>query len=200
MDRRALYLKAAWELFIEHGYNGVSMSRIVRATGGSKETLYRNFDSKEALFAAVIDDLQTTLAAVPSSPEIVDLPVEEGLRLLGRATASAALSDRAIALLRLASGEHNRFPELAKLLFELAPARSYARLRAYLRAKQESGEVDIADFQIAAEQFLSGLVGHQQLRMLLGAGKPSSRDMDKRVDAAVVAFVRAYGVDDTERR
>ena len=68
MDRRARYLEAAWELFTEHGYNGVSMSRIVQATGGSKETLYRYFDSKEALFAALIDDLQTTLASAPSPP------------------------------------------------------------------------------------------------------------------------------------
>lgn len=185
-------------LFIEHGYNGVSMSRIVKATGGSKETLYRYFDSKEALFAALIDDLQTTLAAAPSPPEYSEMPLEEGLRLLGRATATAGLSDRAIALMRLASGEHARFPELGKLLFELAPARSYARLREFLRAKHKQGEVDIPDFQIAAEQFLAGLVGHQQLRMLLGAGKPSRRDVDKRLAAAVRSFVRAYGTGESE--
>lgn len=196
MDRRARYLEAAMELFIEHGYNGVSMSQIVRATGGSKETLYRYFDSKEALFAALIDGLQATMAVTPAPEEFVDLPLQDGLRMLGHATATAALSDRALALLRLAAGEHTRFPQLGKLLFNLAPARSYARLREYLRAKQERGEVEIAEFQIAAEQFLAGLVGHQQLRMLLGAGKPSRRDIDKRVEAAVAAFVRAYGVAD----
>lgn len=193
MDRRTRYLDAALKLFIEHGYNGVSMGLIVRTTGGSKETLYRYFDSKEALFEAIVDDLETKFASAPVPPDHADLPLAEGLRILGRATADAALSERAILLLRLASGEYSRFPALARLLFANAPARSYARLKAFLQAKQASGEVQVEDFQIAAEQFLSGLVGHQQLRMQLGCGAPTPEEIDRRVESAVRTFVRAYG-------
>ena len=195
MDRRTRYLEAALGLFLEHGYNGVSMGRIVKETGGSKETIYRYFPSKDALFFAIVDDLQVKMAAAPPPQDIVDLPLEEGLRLLGRATARGALSERAILLLRLASGEFSRFPELARLLFDNAPARSYARLKDYLRAKQAAGEVDIPDLQIAAEHFLAGLVGHQQLAMLLGRDPPSRRAVERRVEAAVRMFVRAYGRD-----
>ena len=193
MDRRARYLETALALFIEHGYNGVSVDAIVNATGGSKATLYRYFDSKEALFSAIVDDLQTTLAAVPAPAEVVDLPLAEGLRVLGRATATAALSERAIVLMRLAAGEFARFPQLAHLLFELAPGRSYERFRNYVAAKHERGEVTVDDPQIAAEQFLAGLVGHLQLRMLLGVGAPSDDDVDRRIDAAVRMFLCTYG-------
>jgi TetR/AcrR family transcriptional repressor of mexJK operon len=83
-------------------------------------------------------------------------------------------------------------------LFELAPARSYARFRDFLHEKQQRGEVDVPDVQIAAEQFLAGLVGHQQLRMLLGVGTPSRREIDDRVDAAVRMFVRTYARPDAD--
>lgn len=194
-DRRSRYLETALELFIEHGYHGVTMDTVVAAAGGSKATIYRYFESKEALFSAIVDELQTTLSATPAPQDVVDLPLEDGLRILGRATANAALSARAIVLLRLAAGEHNRFPELARLLFELAPGRSYERFATFLDAKRDRGEVAVDDLQIASEQFLAGLVGHLQLRMLLGVDEPSPQDVDRRVEAAVRMFLRTYAPD-----
>lgn len=194
-ERRSHYLEIALGLFIEHGYHGVTMDTVVAAAGGSKATIYRYFESKEALFSAIVDDLQRTLSAAPPAHDVVDLPLADGLRILGKATATAALSERAIVLLRLAVGEHNRFPELARLLFELAPDRSYQRFRAFLDAKRRQGEIDVDDLQIAAEQFLAGLVGHQQLRMLLGVAGPSPRDVERRVDAAVQMFLRTYATE-----
>lgn len=192
-DRRSHYLDTALELFIEHGYHGVSMDTVVAVAGGSKATIYRYFESKEALFSAIVDELQSTLAAAPAAEDVAGLPLVEGLRTLGWATARGALSERAIVLLRLAAGEYTRFPELARLLFDLAPGRSYERFASFLESKQRQGEIDVDDVQIASEQFLAGLVGHLQLRMLLGLDKPSATDIERRVDAAVRSFVFAYG-------
>lgn len=194
-ERRSRYVDTALRLFIEHGYHGVSMDTVVSEAGGSKATLYRYFESKEALFSAIVDDLQSTLSAAPPPQDVADLPLAEALRILGRATATAALSDRAIVLIRLAVGEHARFPQLARLLFELAPGRSYERFTAFLATKQARGEVAVDDFQIAAEQFLAGLVGHQQLRMILGVDEPTSNEVERRVESAVRMFVRTYATD-----
>lgn len=190
--RRDHYVETALALFVEHGYHGVSMDTIVAAAGGSKATLYRYFDSKEALFSAIVDQLQNVLGQTPAVEDVADLPLEEGLRILGRATADAALSERAIVLLRLAVGEHSRFPELAELLFHLAPRRSYERFTAFLETKRSRGEVDFDDAQIAAEHFLAGLVGHLQLGMLLGVYEPQRDAIDARIDAAVAMFVATY--------
>ena len=114
--------------------------------------------------------------------------------MLGRATAMGALSDRAIVLIRLAAGEYGRFPELAKALFDLAPARSYDRFADFLRAKQANGEVDVEDVQIASEQFLAGLVGHLQLRKLLTDDDPSPAEIERRIELAIEKFLRGYGV------
>lgn len=50
----------------------------------------------------------------------------------------------------------------------------------------------MSDPQLAAEQFFGGIVGHQQMRMDLGAGTPSAAEIDARVRAAVDVFVRVY--------
>lgn len=171
------------------------MDAVVAAAGGSKATIYRYFSSKEALFSAIVSELQDTLGAAPPPDGMADVPLADGLRALAEATARGALSERAIVLLRLAVGEQGRFPELARLLFDLAPAESYARLKTFLAVKQERGVVAIDDLQIAAEQFLAGLVGHQQLRLLLGVEGPSPDDVAARVDAAVHMFMRTYATD-----
>ena len=49
------------------------------------------------------------------------------------------------------------------------------------------------DPQVAAEQFLGGIVGHLQMRMALGAGGPTDDEVDARVRAAVDVLVRIYG-------
>lgn len=193
MDRRRHYLDVAFALFAEHGFNGVSIDQVVAAAGGSKATLYRYFASKEELFSAIIDDLTQATIETQSSDELDALEVGEGLRAIGTATASAALSDEATVLFRLAAGECTRFPQLADTLFERGPSVSYARLTEFLRARVARGELAVADVQIAAEQFLGGIVGHQQLRRALGQAPVGPKGMKARVDAAVTTFLAAYG-------
>jgi AcrR family transcriptional regulator len=200
VDRRARYLDAALALFLEHGYHGVSMDQLVAACGGSKATLYRYFPSKTALFEAIIDDVANRTAPPEHADDLAAMSVGDGLRLLGRATAAAALDLRTIVMLRLAVGEQARFPELGQSLYEHGPARTYARLRAFLTAKQASGEVRIDDLQVAAEQFLGGIIGHQQLRLTLGLDHPGSAAMEARVEAAVTTFLAAYGNGAPRRR
>jgi hypothetical protein len=95
-------------------------------------------------------------------------------------------------MLRLALGEHARFPQLARTLFDHGPARTYARLRAFLAAKAKEGTVEIDDLQLAAEQFLGGIIGHLQLRAALTSHRSSQREIQERIDAGIRAFVATY--------
>lgn len=191
MDRRQQYLDTALALFAAHGFHGVSMDQLVAASGGSKATLYRYFASKEELFEAIIADLSE--ATVERSGDELDaLSVEEGLRTIGHTTAQAALSEEATVLFRLATGEYNRFPQLAHVLYERGPSVSYARLRAFLAARVANGELAVDDLQIAAEQFLGGIVGHQQLRRTLGQGPADPPAIAARVEAAITTFLTVH--------
>jgi AcrR family transcriptional regulator len=53
--RRPLVLDTAYELFLEHGYDGTSMDAIAAAAGVSKPVVYDCFASKEELFSAMLD-------------------------------------------------------------------------------------------------------------------------------------------------
>ena len=193
MDRRSHYLNTALELFIEHGFHGTSVDQIVAAAGGSKATLYRYFESKEALFGAIIDDILATSAPGTVDDELASADLEAGLRLVATTTAAGALHPRTIELLRLAVAEAHRFPDLAAALFARGPAVNYERLRTFLRRQMKQGTIEDLDPQIAAEQLLGGVVGHQQLRMALGLPAPTRREVEHRVDAAVASFVATYG-------
>jgi AcrR family transcriptional regulator len=53
-DGRGRILRAAYDLFIEHGFKAVSMQQIADASQITKATLYHHFLNKEALFTEVM--------------------------------------------------------------------------------------------------------------------------------------------------
>lgn len=54
-ERKASILAVAKVLFADKGYHGVSVDEIAKRLGVSPAVLYRHFDSKEALYEAVLD-------------------------------------------------------------------------------------------------------------------------------------------------
>ena len=61
-DKRRQILEGARTVFLSAGFDGASMGEIARAAGVSKGTLYVYFDSKEALFEALILQEKSSLA------------------------------------------------------------------------------------------------------------------------------------------
>lgn len=56
-DTKAELMRAALNLFAAHGYEGTSVRAIARAVGLSESVLYAHFDSKRAIFEAVLAQL-----------------------------------------------------------------------------------------------------------------------------------------------
>ena len=54
-ERRLALLLSATELFLERGYDAVSLDDIVHHAGGSKASIYKYFGSKEGLFKGICD-------------------------------------------------------------------------------------------------------------------------------------------------
>ncbi|WP_035926997.1 TetR/AcrR family transcriptional regulator [Kocuria rosea] len=68
-ERRREIVAAASECFLEHGYEGASMHRIIAATGLSAGALYNHFPSKQELVAAAVRAaLDRVLAAAEDEP------------------------------------------------------------------------------------------------------------------------------------
>lgn len=54
-ERRLALLLSANDLFLERGYEAVSLDDIVNHAGGSKTSIYKYFGNKEGLFTAICD-------------------------------------------------------------------------------------------------------------------------------------------------
>jgi AcrR family transcriptional regulator len=78
--RRVLVVEAALEEFAARGYEGASMRRIGRAAGVSRTVLYDHFESKRALFAALVEAKQADLLSHLQEAMSGDAPTEDRMR------------------------------------------------------------------------------------------------------------------------
>jgi AcrR family transcriptional regulator len=75
-ERRRRLLELGAELFTRHSYDELSMARIAREAGISKALLYHYFPSKQAYFAATLEQAAAELAEV-TQPDPEKPPVEQ---------------------------------------------------------------------------------------------------------------------------
>lgn len=72
-ERRASILAVAKVLFADRGYHGVSVDEIAKRLGVSPAVLYQHFDSKEALYEAVLNEIagrrESYVEAALASPD-----------------------------------------------------------------------------------------------------------------------------------
>src|ERR1700729_2381147 len=80
--RRMELAGVAERLFLKHGFAETTMQMIASEAGSSKETLYRHFASKEALFAELISARAAAIAG-PQSALASDEAPEKALTELG---------------------------------------------------------------------------------------------------------------------
>lgn len=214
MDNSTLILDAARRLFLEHGYAATSMDVVAQLAGVSKATVYARFESKEQLFAAVIQRegqhqlvaLDAPVDSTADSPvdsmadstvdstadATADSPVDDVLRAFAHEAAGLLLSPSNVALSRIVASEATRSPEIGRLFYANGPAKLIGRLAEFLAAAMERGELRPSPPGLAAAQFLAVIVGDLQLRLAMGLVSPTPMEQDEVVVAGVEVFLRAY--------
>ncbi|AMG32011.1 TetR/AcrR family transcriptional regulator [Grimontia hollisae] len=60
-QKRLAITNAAKEEFIQHGFSAANIDRVCASAGVSKRTLYRHFESKEALFESILTIIQSSI-------------------------------------------------------------------------------------------------------------------------------------------
>jgi TetR/AcrR family transcriptional repressor of mexJK operon len=183
----------AERVFLKHGFSDATMQMIASEAGGSKETLYRHFASKEALFSELI----SARAAAISGPESAlarDEPPEKALTELGMNLMHLVRKGDSSSLFNIVVVEAHRAPDLANIFYNQGPGATLKRLTEYLRAATQRGELACPDPQQAAKLFLGAVISHHHLHCLMG--KPSKAltetDMRKHVKAAVEMFLSHF--------
>lgn len=195
-DRVAEILDVAAETFISQGFDAASVNDIARRANASKTTLYSRFPTKQKLFIAVIEQRMNLIFDQVATSLPIDPPIEGTLKEFGSRLLKLALSKEQIALLRVVSMESSRFPELAERFYELGPKRGVAHLGRYLRVQIERGRLVREDPMMMAEHLSSLLTGGPVRWAVLGLrSNLRAKDKQKRIDAAVNVFLRAYSAE-----
>ena len=120
---------------------------------------------------------------------------EKTLTSFGEIMLDRVLAEEALALHRTLYMEGRRFPELARIFYELGPARTIASLSKYLDEQVSKGRLLKLNSQLAAHQFMDLLVTEMVMRGSLGIfPKPTKMEKRKKVEDTVAFFLRGYGV------
>jgi AcrR family transcriptional regulator len=192
-QRRETILNVAREVFFEQGYTAASMSSIAARLGGSKGTLYNYFKSKEELFEAQVRDTCNRGAARILGAAADGEPVET-LTRLGEQYMQHLCAEQSVRLLRILVAEAQRSPELARIFYEVGPARGLKGLESYLDKARSRGALEIPDCALAAQQFLALCKGTIHLQSLLNLiPSPTAEQIRLQISRAVEAFMTLYG-------
>jgi AcrR family transcriptional regulator len=163
-SRRARILEAATAVFAAQGFEGTTNKLIAeelqRRTGGpfSAQLIYHYFESKQALFQAVLQQLPAPQVVASAIREVMHAPPEVFFRHVARAYLGLFEDPVTASVLRIALTEGARQPELTESIAELlVPA--YARpMTEYLRAQVKQGRLAPCNPMAVLLQFFGALV------------------------------------------
>ena len=102
--RRPMVLDAAFELFLDHGYEGTSMDAVAKAVGVTKPVIYACFPSKDELFKELLRReeervLAEIAASLPAATEgDLEAALTEGLTAFLRTVEASPRAYRVIFL------------------------------------------------------------------------------------------------------
>ena len=177
------------------GYDAASMNDVTREAGVSKGTIYVYFQSKEELFAALIEREKGRFAERMRELLEQSTSAEDGLRRFGLAFAHQVINTDMIPSMRVVLGVIDRMPSLCQRFFAGAPTNAKTVLRAFLQHHAESGQLHIDDCELAARQFIDLAVG-SYFRERLFNQLPTDitqAEIERVVDSGLKLFLGAYG-------
>ncbi len=189
--RNAL-LKAARAIFLTAGYDTASLERIADEAGVARRTLYNQFDSKETLFRAVLDQLGQNLS-LPGEDASIDNP-RQGLVALSRDVLRSLTTITDLVLMRMTITENPGLQKTVQAFCNDSYGRAIGAIVSYLRRLQQNDILLIKDLNLAARQFV-GLFSEELVweRVVEGRRRSALRThADATIHEAVDVFLSLY--------
>jgi AcrR family transcriptional regulator len=188
--RRAAFLKAAREVFLEHGYEAANMAEIVRRAGGSLSTLYAQFGGKKGLFEAMIDARVGQLTTQMELELAAHAPLREGLTRIGEDFLLKQVQPENLDFFRLMVSQAKKFPDMAEAWSKRAQEAVRRALAGYLEDRANAGEIKLANYELAASIYFDLLRSRMQFRaLLMPSYVPTDEEVREHVARAVKVFI-----------
>jgi AcrR family transcriptional regulator len=176
-QRREQIIDAAIELFSASGFAGTTTRRLAEAAGVSEAALYLHFETKEALYEAIIRRKAAENAGfVAHLRAMAGAAPEDVFRSVAEFMLETHTRDKAFLRLLLFSGLEQH--ALFRMFFEAQIRECGDALRTYVEGLQREGVFRPCDPRLAVRGFMGMLVNHlltQEVFMLheLGAFPPA---------------------------
>ncbi|MGE8722816.1 TetR/AcrR family transcriptional regulator [Leptospira terpstrae] len=196
-EKHQFILKAATQVFLRKGYLGTNMEEIATEASVSKQTVYKHFTNKEALFIEIITNLTSQkteesynrLPVIDEATDVRKFLVDYALGEL-----STLLTPEVIRLRRLVIGEAERFPDLAAIYFKNGPQVAFDKLSELFAHFCKRSLLQISDIKKASEDFnWMILSAYLNKAMFLGnSSLPNSKEIRKHAEHSVSIFLNFY--------
>nr|WP_113866363.1 TetR/AcrR family transcriptional regulator [Brenneria salicis]NMN91905.1 TetR family transcriptional regulator [Brenneria salicis ATCC 15712 = DSM 30166]RBP62875.1 TetR family transcriptional regulator [Brenneria salicis ATCC 15712 = DSM 30166]RLM30740.1 hypothetical protein BHG07_09210 [Brenneria salicis ATCC 15712 = DSM 30166] len=213
---RNAFLTAAIEVFLEVGFEQAAMDAIAARSGRAKSTLYRYFDSKEALFSALIvkasqghdNEIINFLYRSGNGPQTgnstenaVDsliFPSHEAdckhaLTQFGQYILTHFHTPQALAVRRMMIAAAATHPEIGRHYYEQGPSRVIKHLEQYFSPLIDMGYFHRADPHVVACHYFGLLVSEINEAGLHNVITKLNDEQSKEIASrSVTVFMRAY--------
>ncbi|WP_315838024.1 TetR/AcrR family transcriptional regulator [Bradyrhizobium prioriisuperbiae] len=192
-SKRRQILDGARRMFMTMGFDAASMGEIAKAAGVSKGTLYVYFADKTALFEAIVEEIARIHGCIGYDLDLDNHDVAGSLANYGTAYMELLCRPEGGSAVRTVMAIAERMPDIGRRYYSTIIAGSINRLAQYLAAQSKLGLLDIADHELAAEQFLKCCQATLFLPFVLQAGpSPTPERIAYVIDSAVRIFLAAY--------
>lgn len=158
-ERAPEILDAALRCFSEKGFAATRMEEIARRAGISKGTIYLYFESKEAVFKALAQQMvAASVGDIAALVQAFDGPTPELLRTVLNRIGALVCGTDVVALPRMVLAEAGNFPELAEHWRREVIDRGLALWESIIRRGQARGEFRAIDPAHAARLCMTPMI------------------------------------------
>jgi AcrR family transcriptional regulator len=184
-------VSAALDLFVEKGFAATRLDEVARRAGVTKGTMYLYFESKEALFKAVVrETLVPTIARAEQIVGEYEGDTRELFRTLVRGWWNLIGETRASGIPKLMMAEAANFPELAKFYLEEVASRGKRVFQRALQRGIDRGEFREFDVTIGARLVIAPLILATTWKHSFHHCVPDSFDSRQLVEQHIETFLR----------
>lgn len=188
-ERREQIVHAAVGLFSRKGFRGTTTREIAEGVGISEAALFKYFDTKEALYTAIIEAKSRTEEVIAKAAAAAARRDDAGVF---RAVATHFLGEvqRDPTLMRLLLFSGLEGHELSEMFFRSRVRRLHEFLAEYIQAGTADGRFRPLDPLLAGRALL-GMVFHNLLiHELFGVKRDPGQGTDEVVETFVALFLR----------
>lgn len=163
--QREAIVGVARMLFLQKGYGATTTEDIVGHCRISKQTLYRLFSGKVALFAAVVEQGRQQWLNLPV-PD--DMPLEPALEAVFRLDISEDEERARLQQMQMTFAEAQLYPELREIVKACGSVQAHTLLAEWLQRRAEHGEIRLAGDALTTAKLLTDMVFGALLRRTVG--------------------------------